>query len=224
MDFSQFSASSGDQVMLALDAATAFDRIVAAIQSAGGQIQWQTPPHKATFLLNYKDVWNTGGLTVKYSGELTVSPTGPSSSMVQLNTKVNWSSMVPVLVATVVGAFVFVLFIPMFGSFLLLIILLGLAYYGWMFGSKVPNDCAQKFLAGLPKATGPMPGFSAPGGLHPSPGPAPQPGGAGPPSPPPEAGSASVAERIKQLASLRELGAITEEEYKAKKAELLKQL
>ena len=226
IDFSQFRAGigggigAGKRVAIALDAAAAYDQIGAAIQAGRGMIEWQAPPQSARFTLDKKDFWNTGGTTVKYAGELTVTPTGPQTCMAQLDLKVNWSSMIPIVFAALGCAFLAVCMYQQFAGLLVPMALALVAYYVWMFASKVPNGIVARMLKGLPEAPMPVGGPAVDATPPPAPTAAPGPG----PAPPPSGAAAGVADRIKQLAELRDAGAISPAEYEAKKAELLKQL
>ena len=256
-----------------LDAPTAFNRIVAAIQAAGATITWHAPPHSAKFELVHRDIKNTGGMKVNYTGELTVSEVGPSLSLASIAVNLSWSSMMPVFLMSFGAAFVLVFMVPVYAGFLMLLAILLCAYYAWVFASKVPTDYADKFVTGLPRPTGPI----GPGGTPPPQGqdasaadrhppasgwadklktmgeslstPAGASGGAAgwadklkqatsshsastppaqpevqPPDQPPTVAPLTVADRIKQLAELLEVGAITQDEYDEKKAKLLEEL
>jgi hypothetical protein len=207
------------------DVATAFEQAVRAIEAAGGQVQWQAPPQSAQFYVRKKDMWNTGGTTVGYRGELSVTPVAPEQSRVGVRASVDWPSTVPLLIATVVAVFIFVLFSPAFLPFLLLFWLLAVAYTLWLVASKLPSDVSAGILKRLPGGSA-APGRTGLGawlpsgqGRMPSP---PPPSPVAPAAPP--APAQNLVEQIKQLAGLREAGILTVEEFEAKKAELLKRL
>ncbi|RMF24330.1 MAG: hypothetical protein D6760_03530, partial [Deltaproteobacteria bacterium] len=232
IDLSQFaSGSSGSgRAQVGLPVGAAFEQTLSAIQAAGGVIEWNAPPNSAKFRLNKRDFWNTGGTTVKYSGDVRVSAAGPQASLVDISMQVDWGSMVPIMASAILGAIVFSWMMPVYGSMLILLALMMAVLYAWQFASKFPTDTTEKILKKLPRADAVSQAGSPAAAT-----PAYASGGASnnqaatatstpADSSSTQAGSANIADRIKQLASLREAGAITQEEYDAKKAELLKEL
>jgi len=241
----------GQQVTVNTDATTAYGYALNAVSSAGGVVHWQSPPQSFQFTLTKKDTWNTGGFPVNYSGEATVTPVGPQQCTIRVGLKVEWGSTVPVIVSTVVVIILLGLCYPMLLAFGFLLAILGVVYTGWVVGSKMPQDLVARILKGIPGA---QPGMGSPawGGapaapasatfVPPPPGtPAPPPPGATPPppgaTPPPRAPEAApasppsaaeagsgIADQMKQLLELKDLGVLSEAEFAAKKEELLRRL
>jgi hypothetical protein len=133
--------TTGNQATVNLDAATAFQQTIHAIQSVGGEIDWGSPPQSPQFTIRKKSFWVTCSIPVCYHGELSVSPLTPQQSMVRANVKVKWSTTVPVLilsvVSTIVGVFLISLSIYDYDFAVPFVLLLGLgstAYLVWHLG------------------------------------------------------------------------------------------
>jgi hypothetical protein len=220
------------QATVNLDAATTFQHAVQAIQSAGGQIHWQSPPQSAQFTIRKKE----SGMEVGFHGDLSVSQLAPQQSMVRADVRVNWSTTVPILISGVVTVIVVIifgnLFFPFifvyFYPFIMLLALLTAAYSAWQLGSKLPRDIAEEILGKLQSASAAAAPRTAGWfglGAFKRQDSAGFPAQAGSPEPPPRAEQTpNVFDQIKQLAELRDAEAITAEEFESKKAELLKRL
>jgi hypothetical protein len=216
------------------DIPTAFAAALSAIQSAGGTVTWQAAPQSARFELTKKDIMNTGGMKVRYDGELTVGAQSPRQSLVRLNLKANSSSLTPMILTTVVATLVLTVMSGPGGG---LMLLLGIASGAWQLynvTSKLPGEMTEKIVRALPA---PPLGMSAPTSngfpqqqqqqqqqQYAPVNPAVNGGMGGPSAPPSGGGTQSVVEQLKQLAELRNVGAITPEEFEAKKAGLLARL
>lgn len=213
------------------DVPTAFAAATSAVQAAGGAVTWQAAPQSARFEMTKKDFMNTGGMKVRYDGELSIAPQGARQSLVRFNIKVNSGSLTPLILVNVVAVLILAMMSGPGGGFVLLV---GLAAGGWQLynvSSKLPGELAEKVQRSLPA---PPPLGAAMGGY------APQQAAYAPPPPvmngqmaggaghgggaAPAGGTSSAVEQLKQLAELRNVGAITPEEFEAKKAELLARL
>jgi len=196
--------------------ADAFAQALRAITATGGQVSWQQAPTSARFMIGKKDFMNTGGFTIKYDGDLQVQKTGPGQTTARFSLKVNWGSYVPLGASTVV---VFLLMSYYFVALGLLFLIAILAYSAWAVSSQLPESLLQDIIRNLQA-----------GGASAAPSQTPPPRSAPPPPPPPPSSAptpndtASIVEQIKQLAGLRDANAITNEEFEAKKAELLKRI
>lgn len=209
------------------DVPTAFAAAMSAIQSAGGTVTWQAAPQSARFELTKKDIMNTGGMKVRYDGELTVGAQSPHQSLLRLNLKANSSSLTPMILTTVVVTLMLTVMSGPGGG---LMLLLGIASGAWQLynvTSKLPGELTEKLLRSLPA---PPPAMSSPASNgFPQPqyapiNPAANGAMGGSSAPPSGGGTQTVVEQLKQLAELRNVGAITPEEFEAKKAGLLARL
>lgn len=208
----------------------AFNQALRAITASGGEILGQQPPQGARFQLGYKNFWSTMNTTLKYDGELQVAPAGPGQVTARFALKLQWGSVVPLMALLVAVVVIGAMLNPYYYAFGLFIIIVAVAYNAWAASSRIP----EKILGDIVKALqsgAPMAGGFTPQPYAPQPAPAPQPFQPQPIQPPPQPAAApgpagggdaaSVVEQIKQLAGLRDAGAITPEEFEAKKAELL---
>ncbi|MEJ0061261.1 MAG: SHOCT domain-containing protein [Terricaulis sp.] len=208
----------------------AFAQGVQAIGISGGQVTWQSPPNAAKFLISKKSWWSTGGLAMKYEGDFTVQRTGPTDVAARFALKIVWGSYVPLALTQVVGVVVLFFVNPYFQYYLwmpFLLLIGALGYSAWMVSSNLPEKLLQDIVKNL---QGGAPAMHAPAYVAPAPQPAYAPAAPAPtpaPAPAPAAPSADasvIMEQIKQLAGLRDAGALTPEEFEAKKAELLKRI
>lgn len=206
--------------------ADAYGQAINAITAMGGQVLWQQPPTSAKFFLPKKDNWTTGGLTMKYDGDLQIQKSSPTQTTARVTLKLQWGSFLPL--ALTLLAFVFVMglwniYFAVYGIFIMAILV---AYSAWQVSSQLPDKLLADFfrtLSGAPASpqaqrSAPQPTFTPPPAPTPTPTPAPTPA-------PTSGGDASaIMEQIKQLGSLRDAGVLTAEEFETKKAELLKRI
>lgn len=231
------SGQGGHRVTVAMAPEAAFDAAVAGLVATGSEVTWQARPTAAKFSFTYKSLWYTGGVKVTYAGDLNVAPIGPGQTQVGLTMAVNWGGAVPLFVSYAVFALVMWAMNPAAGMFFGLVAVIGCISSAWRLSSKTPEDEAKKILqhigptviAGAPQpmAAQPAPAPPAPKPAAPAPVPpqaaAPQPSPAAP-LPVNPAVDTSVFDQIKRLAELRDMGAVTAEEFDTKKSELLKRL
>jgi hypothetical protein len=220
------SGSGGHRVTLAITPEAAFDAAMAALAAAGSEVTWQSRPNAAKFGFSYKSFWFTGGVKVSYLGDLSVSPVGPGQTQVGLTLAVNWGGAVPLFVFYAVFALVMWAMNPAAGMFFGLCAVIGAISTAWRLSSKTPEDEARKILQHLgPNVVAGA--YAPPAGVQPAPPPpkpAPPPPQAAAPPPVNPAVETSVFDQIKRLAELRDMGAVTPEEFDTKKSELLKRL
>lgn len=210
-----------------------FAQVVNAINAMGGQVLWQQPPTAAKFFLPKKDTWNTGGFTMKYDGDLQIQRSAPNQTTARVSLKLQWGSFLPLALTYAAFVFVMAMFNYMFALYGFFIGAILIAFAAWQVSSQLPDKIlAELFrnLGGAPAAPAYAPGPAtqrpsytpqpATPVLAPTPAPAPAPAAAA------SGGdnTATIVEQIKQLAGLRDAGAITPEEFEAKKAELLKRI
>lgn len=239
----RFSGGGGGntkQVNVAATAPDAFNTAMNILQGAEADVHWSQPPQAAKFVLTRKSFWSTGGMPIKYDGDLQVSPVGPGQSSVRLSLKVRWGSagglMIGIVGFVVIGA----MFNPwiMYSSLLLIAVCLGTT--AWTVGSSLPEKALKELTDKIAMGGGavqapvytpaPQPQAYAAPPAHPPAYGAPTPPAAAPtPTPAPAApaamdDSAKIMEQIKQLGTLRDAGVLTPAEFEAKKAELLARL
>lgn len=208
-----------------------FSRAMQALGAQGAEMTWQQAPQGAKFVLPRKSTWSTAGTTLKYDGDLQITPAGPSQSTARIALKIQWGSALPLLALQVASVVVAAMFNYYFATFALILIIGFLAITAWNVSSAIPdkalNDLMRTLNGGAPVAA-PAPAYSAPAAAA-------APVAAAPPAPAPapvaparvaptQAEAAAVIEQIKQVAALRDAGAITAEEYEAKKKELLSRI
>ena len=209
-----------------------FARAMQALGAQGAEMTWQQAPQGAKFVLPRKSTWSTAGTTLKYDGDLQITSASPSQSTARIALKIQWGSALPLLALQVASVVVAAMFNYYFATFALILIIGFLAITAWNVSSAIPekaiNDLIRVLNGGAPVAApAPAPAYSAPVAAAAPPAHAPAPA-APAPTParvaPTQAEAAAVIEQIKQIASLRDAGAITPEEFEAKKKELLSRI
>lgn len=209
-----------------------FARAMQALGAQGAEMTWQQAPQGAKFVLPRKSTWSTAGTTLKYDGDLQITSASPSQSTARIALKIQWGSALPLLALQVASVVVAAMFNYYFATFALILIIGFLAITAWNVSSAIPekaiNDLIRVLNGGAPVAApAPAPAYSAPVAAAVPPAHAPAPA-APAPTParvaPTQAEAAAVIEQIKQIASLRDAGAITPEEFEAKKKELLSRI
>ena len=209
-----------------------FARAMQALGAQGAEMTWQQAPQGAKFVLPRKSTWSTAGTTLKYDGDLQITSASPSQSTARIALKIQWGSALPLLALQVASVVVAAMFNYYFATFALILIIGFLAITAWNVSSAIPekaiSDLIRTLNGGAPVAApAPAPAYSAPVAAAVPPAHAPAPA-APAPTParvaPTQAEAAAVIEQIKQIASLRDAGAITPEEFEAKKKELLSRI
>lgn len=232
-----FTGGSGggasQQATFTGEPADAYGQAVNAINTMGGQVLWQQPPTSAKFLLTKKDSWTTGGLAMKYDGDLQIQKSSPTQTTARVSLKLQWGSFVPLALTLLAFVFVMGMFNIYFAVYGLFIMGILVGYSAWQVSSQLPDKMLAQFfqtLSGAPAAPQQQrggfqpqpapqpPSFTPPPAPTPAPTPAPAPVAAG------GGDAAVIMEQIKQLGGLRDAGVLTPEEFEAKKAELLKRI
>ena len=226
------SGGSSKQVTLNGAPHEVFARAMQVLSADGAEMTWQQAPQGAKFVLPRKSTWSTAGTTLKYDGDLQITAAGPAQSTARIALKIQWGSALPLLALQVASVVVAAMFNYYFATFALILIIGFLAITAWNVSSAIPdkalNDLIRTLNGGAPVAA-PAPTYSAPVAA------AAAPVAAAPPAPasapvaparvaPTQAEAAAVIEQIKQVAALRDAGAITAEEFEAKKKELLSRI
>ncbi len=231
-----FSSSGGQskQATFTGSPQEAFAQATRAISASGGELTWQQPPQAAKFLLIRKSFWGTGGIPLKYDGDLQVMPAAPGQTTARFALKLQWNSAVPLLLMQVAAVIIAAMFNYYIAAFALILIVASLAFTAWNASSGVPDKALDDIIRAL-QSGGAAPSYAPPAQTPPSapytPQPAPAPQATAPaPTPPASApapngaDTAAIVEQIKQLASLRDAGAITADEFEAKKKDLLSRI
>ncbi|MEM9383505.1 MAG: SHOCT domain-containing protein [Pseudomonadota bacterium] len=222
-------AGKSETRQLQADAASVFEHLSNGLRNRGGQVQ-QEMPMQLNIKVPYKSFWLTLGAVIQVDTAMQVVPTAAGQCQATLTTKTDGSSLNNVWTWFAVS-FTILLFLNLY--IFPIIILLGAvsAFFNHRQlnsqpGAKITeelfadlNNNLSSLTASADQATQPAPGPS----LQPEPQPAPQ-----------ASNCASeekqgleqeeVFDRLAKLAKLREMGAVTEEEFDAKKAELLKRI
>lgn len=230
-----FSGGGGQSRQINLNGAAqeAFASATRAIGAAGGDLLWQQPPQGAKFLLTRKGVWSTAGVAIKYDGDLQVAPSAAGQATARITLKLQWGSAVPLLLMQAGSVLLAAMFNYYIAAFALIIIAITLGYTAWNVSSGLPDKALNEIATALQNGA---PAFAAaphaqpvtPPAYSPAPPPAPtpQPSQQAPaaPSAAPAGDLNAVTQQIMQLAALRDAGAITVEEFEAKKKELLSRI
>ena len=201
------------QASLAMPGQSAYAAVIAAA-GAMGRVTGQQPPSLVQFEVTRKSWWTTG-FGIRYRTEAMITQAGPRESLVRIGSKIDWASATPLFVITGVCALVALFIMPVL--FVLIgVIVSGVNYYRLANGAQsVAQDAAQGIGSAAPQGWAPQ-AASTPG---------PQPAWPQPerPASPPQPQSVSH-EALRQLKALHDTGVISDEEYTAKKAELLARL
>ena len=197
-----------------LDATNAFNVLAAAVQSSGGQMVGQSPPHALFFQMPYKNMLVSFSKLI-FDGQASVQPGGPNVSQISLALKIKSSSL-----GTLAGLYVASLVILLVMQMPVLIVMIaavaGGGYAFWTTNTQAPNALRAQIHAAIMMQSG---AANASGAQVPPVQPAtPPPGATQTPS------AEGPIEQITRLAELRKLGAISDAEFEAKKTELLARL
>ena len=202
---------------VAMSASDAFEYTRGALQASGVVLGVQSPPAHIEFSLTRKDI-ETGSIDAVMPGRAIVAPAGDGQSTVTLTVDPATQFMVYAaglgLAALLFGGW----FMGSLGNLWFLLVLGGEAYLFWSIFNKWPNDALNSIRAkmqassavsgGAPIVQPTAPIFTPPA----------------PSSPAPSSNAADIAEQIRHLAELRDQGHLTQAEFDAKKAELLKRI
>ncbi len=198
---------------VAMNAADAFDYTRGALQASGVTLGTQSPPSQIEFSLTRKDM-ETGTVEVVMPGRAIVAPAGDGQSTVTLTVEAATQFIVYAaalgLAALAFGGF----FFGSFGGLWFLLVLAGEAYLFWSIFNKWPTDALNLIRAKMQASSsvsGGAPIVQAPIAPMPS-------------APPASSNTAQIADQIRHLAELRDQGHLTQEEFDAKKTELLKRI
>ncbi|MEI9888303.1 MAG: SHOCT domain-containing protein [Rhizomicrobium sp.] len=192
---------------LAMSPAEAFEYSRGALAAAGAAPGTQSPPTLLEFSLTQKDLNLGGSLAILMPGRAIVAASGEARSTVTVSIEPATQFILYAagigLVALLFGNW----FLGGLGGLWFLLVLGGEAYLVWAAFNKWPNDALAAVHARMRQSE------KVDGGVQPA-----------APSFAPPATAAGVAEQIRHLAELRDQGHLTQDEFDAKKAELLKRI
>ena len=207
-----------------------FEQILGTIQANGGEIREQYTGQWISVVIPYKNFWITSGATYKYNTIVSLEPSGVSQTVVRTRLNAEISSTLPVLLFFTLLLIAAAQFNPMGAVFFWPLMFVTVA--GWFSsfhwaGNKAVLDMILSKLnvgvTGQPAPERPAAPQSPP--AHPQTQPSPSAPPAKPqPSSAAEATEDDIMKKIEKLASLRDAGAITADDFEAKKAELLSRI
>jgi len=214
-------------ITLDTDQAGAYEHVLRVLQTTGAEVSGQTPPVMVKFQSKYR-TWLSGGINQKYDGEAVLASVGAGKSSVTLNMRLGASTLIwQILVLGIVGVLVLSTW---WGSGGFVLGLFAFVFQYWVFGISGADGAAKKTAAaiqGAPIGQRAAPVVAAPVAMPPvaaAPQPVANPQPAAAATAPDGGGRTDVYDQIKKLADLRTSGAITPEEFEAKKAELLRRI
>jgi hypothetical protein len=201
------------QFNVAMSPAEAFDYSLQALQASGVPIITQTPPVHLEFSVTRRDA-ETGTLDAIMPGRALVAATAEGHSTVTFVIDAATQFVVYAvglgLAALLVGSLLF----GNFGGLWFLAVLAGEAYLFWAIYVKWPTDALNMIRTKMQASSAVSAGskvveqvaikFGTP--------------------PSQQAAGGDIADQIRKLAELRSQGYLTQEEFDAKKAELLKRM
>ncbi|HEY4942500.1 MAG TPA: SHOCT domain-containing protein [Rhizomicrobium sp.] len=197
---------------VAMSPSDAFEYTRGALQAAGVLLGVQAPPAHIEFSLTRKDV-ETGSMDVVMPGRAVIAASGDGQATVTIAVDPATQFLLYAagigLVAFLFGGFLF----GGLGNLWFLLILCGEAYLFWCVFNKWPGDALNAVrtkMQASPAVSGGAPIVQPSAPVY------------TPPAPPASAGD--IADQIRHLAELRDQGHLTQEEFDAKKVELLKRI
>ena len=226
-------AGGAAQVTLNMDAGSAFNTMLQAVQQNGGTVQAHQAPTLIRFQTGKRTFWGSALIRMRFDGDVTLSPMGPRQTAVRVALKLNSSSSTMLIAMDAIVLGVLLLGAIMAKNFMLFAFMgaiCGVQY--WVISSRWASELAQAIGNWLMSAG--QTSFTAPPSAPPAPTAMRSPVAVPPPIPVsssprvpavvPTAQEPNVLEQLKQLGALRDAGVVTTEEFENKKAELLKRL
>lgn len=216
------------ELVIGGDTTAATQSFVNAVTYMGGSVTSMTPSRPVEFKVSRSG--NLGGYGAPYGGTATFVQVGADQTrvLIEIRPKAVYTAILIAAslgVITLAGALtqdedtimtVTAILLPV------LAVVLYLYYVPW--GNQVIDKLQAGVHGTVPAYQTPHSAPASPGPASPGPAsPAPAPAAPAAPAPAPDR-SSPIAEQMQQLATLKEQGLISEEEFAAKKAELLKRL
>jgi len=204
-------------IVIAGASAESSQTFLQALTDAGGTATTQIPGQPIKF--NLKDAGKRGWQDWRY---FTYEGTAVLSNQPDAATRIDLMIACPpsyILYAggcALVGLLIALLLIPGFGLLLWLIALFGVGWAIYQATSVYPDELLDRIVSRIPGiiTISSTPSAPVPPGAVPT----------APVSPPPVSNGNAVADQLKKLAELHTAGVLTDAEFTAKKAELLKRL
>ena len=202
---------------VAMSPAATFEYTRGALGAAGAAFGTQSPPTLIEFSLTRKDA-ETGSIDIVMPGRAVIAASGEGKCTVTVSIEPATQFLLYAggigLVALLFGNW----FLGGMGGLWFLLVLGAVAYAVWALFNKLPNDALAAIQTKMRASD------AVSGGERMSPPAAPIFTPPPPSSPPAATNAADIAEQIRRLAELRDQGHITQDEFDAKKAELLKRI
>ncbi|MFK7912277.1 MAG: SHOCT domain-containing protein [Pseudomonadales bacterium] len=200
------------------------------------EIQQEAPPQQLTAHVAYKDFVATGGIVIAIDTSITVAPTSPGQCQVSVTTKTDMSSTNKIWIYNLFFAVCGLFLLPFVLPVSLIVIAIALVISFWMISTMPGQNVSNQMFEHLRKVAPKLTANSSAGATAAAA--AATVSASSPPSSPPNSPSSnSTAEskpaatagtdedevfaRLKKLAELRDAGAISDEDFEAKKADLL---
>ncbi|MEQ8860913.1 MAG: hypothetical protein RIC56_19885 [Pseudomonadales bacterium] len=230
------SGGKTESTNVSADPGAVFAHLVRYVEGLDGSaIRQQFAPQQLVAKIAYRDFVATGGFVVKVDTQINITPSAPGQTSVAVSSKLDFSSTTTLwIVFGCMMAFVIAINPYMFMQYLFLGVLgAGLGF--WLLSARPASRVNEALLENL-RSNGATLQAAAPVA---TPAPQPAPRTVVPPMPPapapetPAAANGSAAaddpdeevfKRIRKLAELKELGAISADDFEAKKTELLSRL
>jgi hypothetical protein len=199
---------------VAMNQADAFAYTRGALAAAGAALGAEAAPSQIDFTLTRKDA-ETGSMDITMPGRAIVTAAGDDKSVVTLSIEPATQFVVYAVaigvVALVFGGWIFG---GMSGLWFLIVVAAG-AYLFWSVFNKWPTaalDAIRQKMSASPAVSGGAPVVQPAAPIF------------APPSGNVRTSAADIADQIRRLAELRDQGHLTQEEFDAKKTELLKRI
>lgn len=213
------------EIQIRGDLNTAVQSFVNSVTYMGGSVTSMNPARPVEFSVR-RSASMLGGMGAPYSGNAKFIPTGndQTRALVELKPKL-WYGALLVVVGVVALALVgFATTDPEILATLGLAVLAAVGVTLYFYYVSWPQKVIERIQLGVHGAVSAFDAPAAPAGAqHFAVPPQPAPAGV-PPQAPPAAPTASVTEQLRQLGELHQQGLITDTEFEAKKAEVLKRI
>lgn len=215
-------------VDVAMAAEWAHNHAVQALGAMHAEITASTPPSGLSAVILKKAIGNP----LRFRCQISVQPTGPTSSRISFGVKVDWGSTMLMLgLIAAIGVFNLMFLTMSVGLWAPLFSACALGWAVYDYAIAVPNRIAghlSGLLSGAPAAA-PAPSQPQPAPASPAPAAAvtpirPQPAVGATESAPAASDDGDIVTRIEKLSTLKDRGLISEAEFERRRADLLDRL
>ncbi|MGI9484936.1 MAG: SHOCT domain-containing protein [Geminicoccaceae bacterium] len=192
-----------------------FDQILGIVQASGGEVREQHKGQMISAIIPWKDFWITGGNKFQYKTNVTLEPLGTDQTVVRIRPNIEISSTMVNLIAGIVILIIIVQYNLTLAFVFWPLMFLHIGIWFWSFKWRGSKGVAESILSKLNVGI-----IGQPASQQSSP----------PPSTKSQHSTAAdategdIMKKIQKLAELRDAGAITADEFEAKKAELLSRI